>query len=166
MGGPGWFEAVTCNIWLRLEYRPLDSVWFFSAKLRCVRPRTRFLDHRIWIWVPAGLGTFFAQKWDPKKDGFVVETVPHWVLGEFVRGEWIVWYPGGLWARPFPPKPYQRMIFSTFPDFGTSSGPPWASMVDPLLALCGPMGQKTMFFAADQWRAKTNLEPRGSCRPP
>ena len=31
-------------------------------------------------------------------------------------------YPGGLWARPFPPKPSQKIISSTFPDFGTGSG--------------------------------------------
>ena len=33
MVGPGWFEAVTCNIWLRLEYRPLDSAWSSSTQL-------------------------------------------------------------------------------------------------------------------------------------
>ena len=31
---PKWFSAITCNIlWLRVEYRPLDSAWFFGTPL-------------------------------------------------------------------------------------------------------------------------------------
>ena len=55
--------------------------------------------------VLAGLGTFFVQKRGPGKRDFVVEMVPHDALWGSVRGVWIVWYPGGLWAGPFPPKP-------------------------------------------------------------
>ena len=45
--------------------------------------------------------------------------------------------PGGLWASPFPPKPYQKIIFPTFPNFGKSSGAPLALHGRSLLALCG-----------------------------
>ena len=62
-------------------------------------PDPRFGPQR----VPAGPGTFLGQKWGPEKHDFVEEVVPHGVLRGSVRGEWIVWVPGGLWARPFPP---------------------------------------------------------------
>ena len=62
--------------------------------------------------VPAGLGTFFAQKWGPEKDGFPQEILPQGVIWGSVQGEWMVWYPGGLWAGPFPPKPYQKKKIS------------------------------------------------------
>ena len=31
--GPGLFSAITCNTWLRLQFRPLDSAWSFGAQL-------------------------------------------------------------------------------------------------------------------------------------
>ena len=99
-----------CNIWLRLDCRPLFSAWFFGTQLWYFQPRGRFLGPRSQIWTPAGpcwAGDFFVQTWDLEKDGFVEEMVTHGVARDSVRGEWIVWCPGGLWARPFPPKPSQ-----------------------------------------------------------
>ena len=77
-------------------------------------------------------GDLFGPKMGPGKTRFCGGICPHGVLGGSVRGDWIVWYPGGLWARPFPPKAYQKIIFSTFPDFGTSSGAPLALHGEPL----------------------------------
>ena len=110
MVGPGWFEAMTCNIWLRLEYRLVDSAWFFSAQLWYFHPQGPFLGPQIPDLDPGWAGDLFGQKWDPKKHDFVEKVVPHRDSRGSVRGKWIVWYPGGLWARPFPPKPYQKII--------------------------------------------------------
>ena len=70
--GPDWFEAITCNIWLRLEYRPLGSAWFFGTQLWYFHTRGPFLDPQIWIWVLAGLGSplpraplAFSGPWGP-----------------------------------------------------------------------------------------------------
>ena len=76
----------------------------------------------------------------PEKHDFVDGWVPHEVLWGSVRGDRIVWCPGGLWARPFPPKPNQKIILQGFPDFGKSSGGPLALHGASLLPLCGPMG--------------------------
>ena len=118
-------SAITCKIWLRLDYRPLFSAWFFNTELWYFHPRRPFLEPGIWIWVPAGLGTFFGQKWGPEKHDFVEEMVPHEVLWGSVRGDWIVWCPGGLWAGPFPPKPCQKIILQGFPHFPKN---PWAPL--------------------------------------
>ena len=48
---------------------------------------------------------FWTKRGGGGKQVFVEEMVPHEVLWESVRGDWIVWYPGGLWAGLFPPKP-------------------------------------------------------------
>ena len=32
------------------------------------------------------------------------ESTGKWRLWDFLRPEWIVWYPGGLWASQFPLK--------------------------------------------------------------
>ena len=98
-------------------------------------PDPRFGSRR----VPAGPGTFFGQKWGPEKYDFVEEMVPREVLWGSVRGDWIVGCPGGLWARPFPPKPYQKIILQGFPHFlkkslGLHGG--------SLLSLCGGPSSK------------------------
>ena len=59
---PKWFEAITCSIWLRLEYRPLGSACFFGTQLWYFQPRGPFLDPQIWVWVPAGPGLLFWAK--------------------------------------------------------------------------------------------------------
>ena len=87
--------------------------------------------------VPAGWGPFFQQRWGPEKHDFVKEIVPHGVWGESVRGVWIVWYPGDLWAGPFPPKPSQKIILQGFPHFPKNPWAPLALHGDPLLPLCG-----------------------------
>ena len=121
-----------------MDYRPLFSAWFFNAELWYFQPRRPFWEPGIWIWVPAGLGTFSGQKRGPGKHDFVEGLVSHGVLGGSVRGDWIVWYPGGLWARPFPPKPYQKILFPTFPDFGKVRGPPCPPWWIPYSPFVGP----------------------------
>ena len=128
--GPEWFEAITCNIWPRLEYRLVDSAWFFNTQVWYFQPpgpiwdpRIWIWDPRIWIWVPAGPGTFLGQKRGPEKHDVVEEIVPHGVWGESVRGKWIVGVPGGLWAGPFPPKPCQKMVLQGFCPILWAHGP-------------------------------------------
>ena len=52
-----WFLAITCAIWLRLQFQILDSAWFFSAHLlffhaqgRIFEPRIGFLDLGSTFW--------------------------------------------------------------------------------------------------------------------
>ena len=67
MVGPGWFEAMTCNIWLRLEYRLVDSAWFFSAQLWYFQPQGPFLGSRIPNLDPGWAGDLFSAKMGAQK---------------------------------------------------------------------------------------------------
>ena len=64
--GPGWFSAITCNTWLRLDYRSLFSAWFFSTQLWYFRFWNLFLAPWIPDLDPGGLqlrwGRFWAEK--------------------------------------------------------------------------------------------------------
>ena len=55
-----------------------------------------------------------------------------------MRGEWIVGYPGGLWAGPFPPKPYQKIILQGFPHFPKKT---WAPLGPWWIPYCPFVGQ-------------------------
>ena len=92
--------------------------------------------------VPAGLGTFLGQKWGPEKDGFAQEMVDQGVSQGSVQGEWIVWYPGGLWAGQLPPKPYQKQKLSAIraPPGPGPLGPmgPWAPVGIPIGRMTHP----------------------------
>ena len=79
--------------------------------------------------VPAGLGTFLAQNWGPEKLFLWRKWAPHVFLWGSAGRDWIVWCPGGHWARRFAPKLCQRVRV-----------PPWASMVDPYC----PAGSRSM----------------------
>ena len=62
MVGPAWFEAMTCNIWLRLEYRLVDSAWFFSAQLWYFQSQGPFFGSRIPNLDPGWAGDLFSAK--------------------------------------------------------------------------------------------------------
>ena len=115
-------------------------VFFRHATFVCSTPGTIFGTPYPRFGPQLGRGPFSAQNRAQNKNGFVEEMVPHEVLGGSVRGEWIAWYPGGLWVRPFPPKPSQKIISSAFPDFGIGSGAALALHGGSLLSLCGPIG--------------------------
>ena len=101
--GPKWFSAVSCNIWLRLEYRVLDSAWFFkgatlifSAPGPDFRPGARF-------W-PRGQAR--APKLEPGpqiwKPNRALGPLGAWAQGPI----WALWAPvgpkgpkGALWAQ-------------------------------------------------------------------
>ena len=72
----------------------------------------------------------FAWKWSP-----VLR------LGDSPRPKWIVWYPGGIWAGWFPPKPHQKMVLQGFPQFREnwerSPWPPCTFPIGPLWAYRG-----------------------------
>ena len=44
------FLVITCAIWLRLQFRILDSAWFFSAHLLVFHARGRIFEPRIGFW--------------------------------------------------------------------------------------------------------------------
>ena len=73
-------------------------------------------------------GDLFGAKKGARKTRFCGGNGPPWGLGGSVRGEWIVGYPGGLWAGPFPPKPCQKIVlqgFARFSFFFMGPGNPW-----------------------------------------
>ena len=58
-----WFLAITCTIWLRLEFRGLDSAWFFSPHLLFVHAQGQMFGPRIEFWIQgqhSGPGTFLG----------------------------------------------------------------------------------------------------------
>ena len=121
---PKWFLPITCTVWLRLEFQGLDSACFFNTQFWYFQPPGPFWDPRIRIWVPAGPGTLFGKK-RPGKYDFALEMVPDFRMWGFPRPKWIVWYPGGLWASQFPPKPSQKMRLQAFSQFlGIGGDPP------------------------------------------
>ena len=85
---PEWFLAITCTIWLRLEFRGLDSAWFFSPHLlffhaqgRIFEPRIGFLDPGSTFW-PRDL--FGVKTWSRNSE-FATESFCHGSSGEFPR---------------------------------------------------------------------------------
>ena len=76
--GQKWFSAITYHIWLRLEYRLVDSAWFSIWKFDIFNPR-------IHLGIPgSGFGFwlgwhFLGQKREPRKCDFVKEMDPHLV---------------------------------------------------------------------------------------
>ena len=68
---PKRFMAITCTIWLRLEFRGQHSVWFFSAHLLYFHAQGQILEPRIGFWTPGSTfwpGCLFGtKKWSRKK---------------------------------------------------------------------------------------------------
>ena len=47
-----WFWAITCTIWLRLEFRGRHSAWFFGAHLLFFHAIGWISEPRIGFWIP------------------------------------------------------------------------------------------------------------------
>ena len=62
-----------------------------------------------------------------------------------MRGEWIVGYPGGLWAGTFPPQTCQEIALQGSFNFQKKCLGPLALHGARLSALCGPMGLFALF---------------------
>ena len=88
--GPKCFLAITCSMWLHLEFWRRGSAWFFGPHLFGFRPRglifgprNQTLDPGFGNWAPAGLERFGEGKWGLEKHGFVEEWFRNWRLGDF-----------------------------------------------------------------------------------
>ena len=68
---PKWFLAITCTIWLRLEFRDRGSAWFFSPHLLFFHAQGLIFEPRIGFWIPRSTfwpGDLFGVKtWSRKK---------------------------------------------------------------------------------------------------
>ena len=66
-----WFLAITCTIWLRLEFRDRGSAWFFSAHLLFFHAQGQIFEPRIGFWDPGSTfwpgDLFGVKKWSRKK---------------------------------------------------------------------------------------------------
>ena len=67
MVGPGWFEAMTCNIWLPLEYRLVDSAFFFQCQRWYFQRQGPFWGARIQNLDPGWAGGLFRAKMGSEK---------------------------------------------------------------------------------------------------
>ena len=139
-----------------MAYRPFDSAWLFSTQLWYFQPQGPFLGPRIPNLDPGWARDLFRLKMGPEKTRVCGRNGPHEVLWGSVRGDWIVSCPGGLWAGPFPPKPYQKNILRGFPISRKNPWPPWApggSPIGPLKELLPilPPAALHMVTSADQW---------------
>ena len=67
---PKWFLALTYTIWLRLQFRGLDSAWLFSAHLLVFHARGLIFEPGIGCWIPRLTfwpGDLFGVKNGPEK---------------------------------------------------------------------------------------------------
>ena len=68
---PKCLLAITCTIWLRLEFRDRGSACFFSAHLLFFQAKGWIFEPRINLLDPGSTflaqGPFWGQKWVPKK---------------------------------------------------------------------------------------------------
>ena len=62
------FLAITCTIWLRLEFRGRHSAWFFGAHLLFFHAKGQILETRIRFWIP--MSTFWPR------DNFLIPRRP------------------------------------------------------------------------------------------
>ena len=91
---PKRFLALTCTIWLRLQFRGLDSAWFSSAHLLIFHAQGRMLEPRIGFWIPGfdfgspgrhfGPGTLYGQFWGLEKSGFAMKLFCGGLAGESI----------------------------------------------------------------------------------
>ena len=85
---PKCFLAITCTIWLRLEFRDRGSAWFFSPHLLFFHARGWIFEPRIGFWIPRSTfwpGDLFWSKMGPEKSKFVTETFCHGSSGEIPK---------------------------------------------------------------------------------
>ena len=138
---PKWFLAITCTIWLRLEFRGLDSAWFFSPHLLFFHAQGWIFGPRIGFWIPRSTcwpGDLFGVKNGSRKKSFCRGKGSQWGLRGFCKTEMDCMVSRTLLGRPISPQTLPENNFPHFPGFREKFGaPPWPSMVDPLLALCG-----------------------------
>ena len=104
--------------------------------------RNRWGSTQNWAWPnlarPLGpsLGPGWARGlWDPKlgteKHEVVEGLFPQWTDWGPPQGKWIVWYPGDLWAGPFPPNPTWKNGFTGISPFPEKSLAPLGPRGDP-----------------------------------
>ena len=138
---PEWFEALTCNIWLHLEYRPLDSAWFLGVQIWYFQPRNPFVDPRIPDLDPGvfrlGWGPFWAKN-DPRKNMILCwKWSPMGFEGDLCEGNGLYGTQEAFGQARFPPNPLTKWFYRDFPISRKNPWAPWPSMVIPSAPLWG-----------------------------
>ena len=149
MEGPGWFSAITCNRWVRLEDRPLDSACFFGTQLLYFQPWGRFLGPPIPDLDPGWAGDLFCPDMGPGKTWFCGRNGPPWGCTGFCkRGmDCMVRTQETFGQRRFPPNPPRKSFPRPSRISGPVRGPPWGSMVAPYCPFVG------------QWAIQLPMDP-------
>ena len=140
---PKWFWAITCNIWLRLEYRPLDSAWFFNTTVWYFRPQNPFLDPQILDLDPEGFqlgwGPFLLNKGGPENTILWRTWSPMGLEGDLCEGIGLYGVQEAFGQARFPPNPPKKLFYMDFPHSRRLVGSPPRGLVACLLPLCGPL---------------------------
>ena len=109
---PKWFSAITCNIWLRLECRPLDSAWFFNTEVWYFRPWNPFLTP----WIPdldpggfcLGWGRVLSKKGVPENMILWWKWSPMRPCGDLYEGFGLYGTQEAFGQARFPPNPFKK----------------------------------------------------------
>ena len=117
---PEWFWAITCTIWLRLEFRGRGSAWFFSPHLLFVHAQGRIFEPRIGFWIPRSTlwpGDFVGEKWARKKTRFCDGMVLSWQFRGNSKTQMNSIVHRTHLGRLLCPEPPYLIIFKGFPIF-------------------------------------------------
>ena len=134
--------ALTCTIWLRLQFRGLDSARFFSAHLLCFHAQGEIFETGIGIWDPGSTlwpGDFCGSKMGPEKifyDGIILS----WQFRGIPKTQMnFMVYRIHLGRLLFANSPLFN-YFQGISNFQENWGTPWKhTPVYPLLPLVDPL---------------------------
>ena len=123
-----WFWAVTCTIWLRLQFRGRGSAWFFSAHLLYFHAQGQIWEPRIGFWIPRSTfwpGDLFWSILGSRKKWFCDEIILWWVGRGFPKTQMnSIVYRTHL-GRLLCPKPWFFNYFQGISRFSGKLGGPW-----------------------------------------
>ena len=124
---PKTYLAITCNIWLRLGQRPLDSACFFRpATLIFLTPGPIFGAPGQGLGPRRPEGPFGAQKGDPKNMILWRDWTPTRFPGIFCEGNGFYGTQEPFGCTNFPPNPPRERFYTDFPQTQKFQGAPWA----------------------------------------
>ena len=140
MEGPGWFSAISCNIWIRWEHRPVDSAWLFGMQLCYFQPRGRFWGPQIPNVDPSWAGDrFLATNGARKNTVLWKKWFPMRFYRDLCEGNGLYGTQEAFGQGRFPPNPPRNLFFRP-PRISDQFGGPLGLHGGSLLSLCGPIG--------------------------
>ena len=143
--GPGWFSAITCNIWLRLEYRPLDSAWFFTTQLWYFQSRGHFWTLDTKFGPRLGRGLFSAQTGTRKNMILWKNWCPIGFHRDLCEGNGLYGTQEAFGQAHCPPNLTRKSIYGVFPISRKNAWAPLA--LGPWWVPYWPFKEAIVYFA-------------------